>query len=135
MTTAIPAAGWEKPGFDDQAWTEGRSGFGANDITGAVIGTAWTTADIWLRRTVRLPANASGDLMLRIHHDEDAAIYIDGIPAATLPGYSTGYELVDIAPEAKARLKPGAEVTIAVHCHQTVGGQFIDVGISAAKTP
>lgn len=133
MTTATPAAGWEQPGFDDQAWKECPSGFGSADTPGAVVNTPWTSADIWIRRTVKLPANAAGEFKLLSHHDEDAEIYLDGILAAKLPGYTTDYELFDIAPEARAKLKPGADVTIAVHCRQTNGGQFIDVGIATVK--
>jgi len=33
-----------------------------------------------------------------------------------------------VRPETKAKLKSGKH-TLAVHCHQTQGGQYIDVGL------
>jgi hypothetical protein len=62
-------------------------------------------------------------------HDEDIEIYINGVLAGTASGYNTGYMPLDITPKGLAALKPGKNV-IAAHCHQTVGGQYIDVGIA-----
>jgi hypothetical protein len=123
-----PAGDWFKADFDDAAWRQGPSGFGAEGTPGATIGTAWTTRDIWLRRTVTLPDLKGAEVGLRVHHDEDAEIYLDGVLAATLPGYTTGYEAAPISPAAAAALKPGP-LTIAIHCRQTSGGQYIDAGL------
>jgi hypothetical protein len=132
-TTTKPAADWITPAFDDAAWTKGTSGFGTAETPGSIVKTTWNTPDIWLRRTVRLPGKIEGKLELMVHHDEDAEIYIDGVLAATLTGYTSAYESFALTPEAAAKIKPGAEITIAVHCHQTRGGQYIDVGIAAVK--
>ena len=63
-----------------------------------------------------------------MHYDEDSEVYINGVLAATVKGYTTSYVAVDISKQALAALKPGKN-TLAVHCHQTGGGQCIDVGI------
>ena len=64
-----------------------------------------------------------------MHHDEDAEVYIDGARATEVSGYVTAYELIPMHSKARALLKPGKHF-LAVHCHQTSGGQYIDVGIS-----
>jgi hypothetical protein len=66
-------------------------------------------------------------LVLR-HHDEDAEIYLNGVLAAKVSGFSTDYEFVALTPAGRAALRPGRN-TLAVHCHQTTGGQYIDVGV------
>ena len=76
-----------------------------------------------------LPATVDPSrLQLDVYHDEDVEVYLNGIHAASEPGYRVSYEPVEIGQRCAA-LKPGAEVVIAVHCHQTGGGQGIDVGL------
>jgi hypothetical protein len=123
-----PAEGWTAPGFDDREWSEGPGGFGTEGTPGAVVRTAWTTPDIWLRRTFDLDIDPEATLFLLVHHDEDVEIHLNGILAAKTSGFTTGYEPLAIAPEARAALLRGAN-TIAIHCHQTTGGQYVDAGI------
>ena len=71
-------------------------------------------------------------MKLRVYHDEDAEIYLNGVLAAKLKGFITEYAEVEVTPEAIATLKPGTNA-VTVHCHQTAGGQGIDVGIAITK--
>src|SRR5437868_6887459 len=123
-----PGADWFKPAYDDAAWKEGRGGFGTKGTPGAVVRTEWKTDDIWIRREFTLPDGPFKNLSLSVHHDEDAEIYLNGVLAAKVPGYITDYEEVPMSPEARATLKSGKNL-IAVHCKQTKGGQYIDVGL------
>jgi hypothetical protein len=75
-----------------------------------------------------MPEGAFPDLQLSCHHDEDAEIFLNGIAAARLTGYTTDYDAIPIAPAARASLKAGKNV-MAIHCHQTGGGQYIDAGL------
>src|SRR6185437_6473615 len=57
-------------------------------------------------------------------------IYFDSILAAREHGFISAYEPVEIFPDAQNLLKPGAKILVSVHCHQTTGGQGIDLGLS-----
>ena len=131
-TTQSQANGWFKTDFDASSWKESAGGFGTQGTPGAVVRTQWNTADIWLRREFTLPKGKWKDLQLRIHHDEDAEVYLNGVLALQVPGFITGYEPAPIAPDARLTLKPGPNL-LAVHCHQTTGGQYIDVGLEDLK--
>jgi hypothetical protein len=130
-TTEKPAGEWYKPDHDAGGWKEGPGGFGTRGTPGAVVRTEWNTADIWLRREFTLPE--SPDLYLSLHHDEDAEVYLNGVLAAKVRGYVTDYEDVPIREEARKALKPGGKNVIAIHCHQTTGGQYIDAGLIELK--
>ena len=127
-TTTKPAADWLKPGFDDAGWDEGPGGFGTRMTPGAVVGTEWKTNDIWLRRAVDVKDVPSGELLVRMHHDEDAEVYINGVLAARADGFTSDYTVFSLTPAGRQALKPGTNL-IAVHCRQTRGGQYIDVGL------
>jgi len=127
-TTSKPSDNWFEAGFDDASWTSGTSGFGAADMRYANVGTPWTTPDIWLRRTVDITAVPAAP-HLRVFHDDDAQIYLNGTLVAELPGANAGFAYVPLTGAARSALKTGKNV-IAVHAHQNRGGQFIDVGIA-----
>ena len=128
-TTSNPGDGWQKPGFNDSSWKKGRGGFGTEGTPGSVVRTEWKSSDIWLRRTFELGDKKFGQPHLNIHHDEDAEVYINGVLAAKLSGYTTSYVQAAINEKASRALKVGANC-LAVHCHQTGGGQYIDVGLA-----
>jgi hypothetical protein len=132
-TMEKPAADWFKPDFDASAWKEGKAGFGTRGTPGAVVRTEWRTADIWLRREFIMPPGPWNQLQLRLHHDEDVEVYVNGALAASASGYTTDYEELPLNDPGKAALKPGKNL-IAVHCHQTGGGQYIDVGLVDVQT-
>jgi hypothetical protein len=127
-TTARPAEGWSKADFDCSAWKRGQSGFGTAGTPGARIGTIWNTGDIWLRREFEVSKCGWRDLQAWLHHDEDAEIYINGVLALRVSGFITGYELWPISAPSKAAIRTGKNV-IAIHCHQTAGGQYVDLGL------
>ncbi len=128
-TTTKPGDNWFQPGFDDSSWKQGPAGFGTRGTPGAVVRTVWNTPDIWLRRELTLPEGKTDDLQLLAHHDEDMTVYLNGVLAASAGGYTSGYDPFPMSAAALAALKPGKNV-IAIHCHQTTGGQYIDVGLA-----
>ncbi len=132
-TLTAPPTDWYATNFDDTTWQTGPGGFGSANTPGAgPVDTPWTTGDIWLRRTFNpgaLTAAQISQLVVRDYHDEDIDVYINGVPAYSAPGYISSYEYRPLSAAARKAILPNAANTLAVHCHQTGGGQYIDVGI------
>jgi hypothetical protein len=127
-----PAPDWFKPEFNASSWKLGNSGFGTTGTPGSFPNTEWRTPHIWLRAQFVLSSNDLPAIKLRVYHDEDAEIYLNGVLALSLKGFTTEYNEYDLSPEATAALKTGTN-TLAVSCHQTSGGQGIDVGVLALQ--
>jgi hypothetical protein len=142
FTTTAPDPRWTGPDFDDSAWKRGPGGFGTRGTPGSVVRTEWATSDIWLRRTFELPERelgkggggerGAGDLVFFVHHDEDVEIYLNGVLAARSSGFLTEYEELPLSKEGRAALRKGKNV-LAVHCRQTQGGQYVDLGIARVR--
>lgn len=124
-TTSTPGNDWYSVDFDDADWKSGRGGLGTRQTPNAPVGTVWNSDDVWVRRVVTIDSAPTGRIALRIYHDEDAEVYLNGQLVKKLGGYSTDYDIVEIDGDV---LRTGRNV-IAVHCHQSSGGQFIDVGL------
>jgi hypothetical protein len=126
--TEQPAEGWEGESFDESTWKYGDGGFGKGESPGARVGTAWDSADIWLRREIDLPESFKGELHWHVYHDDEIEVYLNGKLALKLDKWTTDYEYVPLSAEAKTLLRPGKN-RLAVHCRQDKGGQYVDIGL------
>ncbi len=127
-----PADDWTKPDFDDSQWRSGSGGFGTKGTRGLKFGTKWTTSDIWLRREFAFSDDPQDELRLVLQNDEDTEVYLNGVLAATVTGFSPKYRDMPISPDAMRTLRKGTNV-IAVHCQNDGGGQAIDAGLAVVQ--
>jgi hypothetical protein len=125
-----PADGWAGLGFDAASWKRGAGGFGTNGTPGAMVRTEWRSGDIWMRTTFTLD-RVPRRLALDLHHDEDVEVFVNGEQIYSASGYLREYERVPLGRDAARKLRVGENV-LAVHCRQTGGGQYIDVGLAEA---
>ena len=127
FTYTQPPDNWFQIAFDDSKWRKGRSGFGSPGTPGSKVRTPWHSSDIWLRRDFRFDT-IPGKLTLKIHHDEDAEVYLNGKQIKTFKGFLKQYTEIDVTNECLDVLQTGRN-TLAIHCKQTGGGQYIDAGL------
>ncbi|MEM9480704.1 MAG: sugar-binding domain-containing protein [Verrucomicrobiota bacterium] len=125
-----PPANWSNPNFDHSEWKEGPGGFGTEKTPRTHVRTEWNGSDIWIRRSFQVKALPKGKQSLRIYHDEDAVVFLNGVKIADLAGGSGNYKNTPLDASA---LKVGRNV-LAIHCRQTRGGQYIDAGIVSEST-
>lgn len=125
----MPSKDWMSPSYDDGSWPVGRGAFGSRDQAGARTRWDGNDTDIWVRRTFDLKEDLSAaDVIFEYSHDDVFECYINGIKVVGT-GYVWKNNVKVVLPdEVKATLKPG-KVTVAAHCHNTVGGSFVDFGL------
>ena len=121
-----PADGWMKEGFDDASWKTGLAPFGSDGPW--TIRTKWTTGDIFLRKTFEYDGGAIKQGAIVILYDEDTEVYVNGQKIFGAEKFITNYQLYPVTEPLKKALRKGAN-TIAVHTHQTAGGQYIDLAL------
>lgn len=125
-----PADNWMAVDFDDSQWKEGLGGFGTRETPGSRVGTEWSAREIWIRRQIEVQA-IPAQPALYIHHDDEAEVYLNGRLIATFQKWTSDYQIVPLDAAAATAIRQGVN-TLAVHCHQDAGGQFIDVHLIAA---
>ncbi len=130
-TVEPPPVDWASPDFDDGDWATGAAGFGSGQTHAATTRTDWSTDAIWIRRTFDL-SDVGGDYVLTLNHDEDVAVFINGVPAYAADGFRTEYGIYPISDAARAALREGQN-TLAITCRQTRGGQYIDAGLLSVQ--
>ena len=123
-----PAAGWEKPSFNDVNWKSGPAAFGTtqNEPTAK---TDWNTPHIWVRRAFNLEEDLSNKTVyLEYTHDDDTEIYINGIEVVNTGNDCKKNVLLKLSEEIKNTLKKGGNI-ISAHCWNRGGHALIDFGL------
>ncbi len=126
-----PAANWMEPGFEDGAWKAGLAGFGKKEGWEKSIRTPWTGKDVWLRQEFTCDDTSFEQAMLVAHYDNGTEVYVNGKPIWKGKQWNDRYAGFNVTAALKEAIRPGKN-TIAIHCHQDEGGQFIDLALLVA---
>lgn len=121
-TESAPAAGWNEPSFNDGDWKRGKAPFSDNQST---AGTVWKSNDLWARRTFTIAGSRSQPLFLKLQHDDNVEVYLNGTLIYQRKGWTGKYIYI---PMERTALKTGGNV-LAIHVANTAGGSWLDAGI------
>ncbi|RFZ84124.1 DUF4965 domain-containing protein [Mucilaginibacter terrenus] len=119
-----PADDWEKPEFNDNSWKTGSAPFSDAIRT---IGTHWTSKELYVRRTFTLSELPVLPLILRLYHDDDAEVFINGKKVSSQSGANGDLQMFPL--KDNGNLKVGENV-LAIHCTNTGGLAALDAGLS-----
>lgn len=125
-TFTAPASGWENAGFGDSDWKSGNGPFSDNKPNS---GTLWTSREVWVRRTFTLNELPKGALMLRLFHDDDVEVYLNGKQIYKSGGSNGDLQIFELNDAASAALKKGENI-LSLHCINTGGPGSLDAGLS-----
>ena len=127
---ARPQDGWQNISFNDIGWKNGKAPFSDNKST---TGTKWDTKDLWIRRTFNLTKTDFNNLFLKLKHDDNLEVYLNGQKIYEKIGWTGKFEYVPLN-HTQSNLRKGKNV-LAVHIANTAGGSFLDVGIVNTHAP
>jgi hypothetical protein len=123
-TEAEPKADWMNPVFDAANWQTGAAPFG--DGSGAK--TSWKSKDLWVRRTFSLKDVNLNKLLLKINHDDNTEVYLNGDKIYNKQGWLNKFQNFPIDDNVKLQLKAEGNI-LAIHVKNTAGGQWLDAGL------
>ncbi|TWR31163.1 DUF4965 domain-containing protein [Mucilaginibacter pallidiroseus] len=128
---ADPGKNWAETAFDDSKWKTGAAPFG-NDP--AYNKTMWKSRDIWVRRTFTYTKTDVNKLVLKLHHDDQAEVYLNGEKIDESEGANGDLQIIQLKNSIKDKLRDGENV-LAMHCVNTGGGAWIDAGLAEEVKP
>ena len=130
-TNTEPAQGWQNPQFDDSAWKTGKAPFSDDASQGK---TVWSTKDIWVRRTFNYSKKEINKLFLKMHHDDDVEVYLNGEKINAGSGANGDLQMFALNDDVAGKLKDGENV-LAMHCVNTGGAAWLDAGFADELKP
>lgn len=130
-TEEQPADGWMNTSFDDSNWKTGAAPFSDDDRQAK---TLWKSSNLWVRRTFTLNAIPDRKLYLKLFHDDNVEVYLNGEKIYSKKGWNNHNEYFEMDDAVKSKLIKGKNI-IAIHVANTAGGQGLDFGLSVDPKP
>lgn len=125
-TKVQPQGDWKATNYDASTWQLGNAPIG--DLAQKAK-TIWQSNEIWVRRTFEvLDPEGIDDLFLKLNHDDNIDIYLNGKKIYNKVGWTNTFEYIPLGEGEKKLLKSGKNV-IAIHLRNTAGGRFLDFGL------
>ena len=124
-TESDPGNGWMNADYNAAGWKKGIAPFGDNK---SISKTMWLTKDLWVRREFNLTGTDFNKLFLKLQHDDDVSVYLNGEVVYDTKGFTGKFIYLPISNEIKNKLHKGKNL-LAVHVHNNVGGSWLDAGI------
>lgn len=115
-------SGWYTNDFDDQDWNAGIAPFGDDPVKAK---TSWDMDEIYLRKTIEIADVPEQDLFLKISHDDNIIVYLNGEQIFKKDGWEDDYIYV---PLKKSVLKKGKNL-LSMQVKNTAGGRHIDAAL------
>ncbi|HEY6978111.1 MAG TPA: DUF4965 domain-containing protein [Chitinophagaceae bacterium] len=125
-TETDPGEGWTNENYNDSKWKTGTAPFGNFEGQSK---TMWTTENIWARREFDLKDINFNKLFIKLRHDDDVEVYINGVKVYNCKDCWLGkYVNYPVPDSVKTKLKKGKNV-LAMHCINPRGNSWLDAGI------
>jgi hypothetical protein len=124
-TESEPAAGWMNASFNDEQWKKGEAPFTDNNSSAK---TVWRSKNLWVRREFTLDQTNFNKLFLKINHDDNTEVYLNGEKIYSYVGWLNKFHYFPLPEAARRKLVKGKNI-LAIHVANTAGGAWLDAGI------
>lgn len=128
-TTKQPAANWQEPDASTSDWQTGLLPISDDQKTAR---TNWNTDDIWIRRTFDYNGADMQGLKIKLRHDDNIVLYLNGHKIYQKEGWQEHFEYSDFNNKLTKYLQKGTNV-LAAHVRNTAGGRYFDIGLSRER--
>ncbi|MES2826730.1 MAG: DUF4965 domain-containing protein [Bacteroidota bacterium] len=120
-----PAADWTATSFNDKGW---KTALGPAGSERSQATTPWKKDEIWVRRSFNLNSVSSNKLFLKIRHDDNATVYLNGKEIYSKQKLEGKFVYIPIDDATKKLLKAGNN-TLAIYAKNTGGPSYLDAGL------
>ena len=121
-----PADGWMNKIFNDAGWKITEAPFSNRKREAK---TLWQSKNVWMRRSFELKGININQLFLKLHHDDNVEVYLNGSLIYSCECWNGKQEFFPMTDAIKNKLVKGENI-LAIHCANTAGGAYLDAGFS-----